>query len=104
MGDAIKTPFDVFVFFLVFVGIPALIFGGPIAVLGFLSVRRSIQLNKKRRNAAVNSLLNPSESEVNSFSMSPGLPWLIAVILFVIVGAIVFLVFGASISQVLMLN
>ena len=90
MGDAIQTPFDVFVFFLVFVGIPALIFGGPIAVLGFLSARRTIQLSRKHRNETVYS---PQQPEANLPSISP---WLVAVILLVIVGTIVFLVFGAS--------
>ena len=94
MGDAITTPFDVFVFFLVFVGIPALIFGGPIVVLGFLSVRRTIQLNRQRRN----------HSDPNSLTASPRLPWLVALFLFSVVGAIAFLVFGASISRALMLN
>jgi hypothetical protein len=100
MGDAIQTPFDVFVFFLVFVGIPTLIFGGPIAVLGFRSARRTIQLNRKRRKQAANS---PQQPEASLLSVS-GLPWLVALILVVTVGAIVFLVFGASIHQMLMLN
>jgi len=102
MGDAITTPFDAFVFVLVFVGIPTLIFGGPIAVLGFLSVRRTIQLNRKRKSETGNSLLTSSKSEAHSLTASPGLPWLVALILLLIVGAIVFLVFGASISRVLM--
>jgi len=101
MGDAITTPFDVFLFVLVFVGIPALIFGGPIAVLGLLSVRRTILLKRNYRNETFHS---PQGLEANALSMSSGFPWLVALILLVTVGAIVFLVFGASISQLLMLD
>jgi uncharacterized BrkB/YihY/UPF0761 family membrane protein len=100
MGDAIQTPFDVFVFFLVFVGIPALMFGGPIAVLGFLSARRTIPLSRKRINETFDS---PQQPEVISLSISR-LPWLVALTLLVFVGAIVFLVFGASVHQLLMLD
>ena len=32
MGDAITTPFDTFVFFLIFGGIPALIVLGPLVI------------------------------------------------------------------------
>jgi hypothetical protein len=101
MGDAINTPFDVFVFVLIFVGIPTLIFGAPIALLGFLSARRTIQLNRKCRIETDNSLRT---TEANSVGTLPVSPWLVALFLLMIVGAIVFLVFGASISQMLMLD
>jgi hypothetical protein len=104
MGDAIQTPFDVFMFFLVFVGIPTLIFGGPIAVLGFLSARRSMRLNRKRRNESTDLLQAAPDSQEHLVSTLPGSPWLVALFLLVIVAAIVFLVFGASVSQMLMLD
>lgn len=88
MGDGVITPFDEFLFFLVFVGTPALIFGGPIVVLVFLSARRTAQLNRHHGNDS---------------DTSPRSPWLIALFVSGIVGAISFLVFGASISRLLML-
>jgi hypothetical protein len=104
MGDAITTPFDVFVFVLIFVGIPTLIFGMPIAVLGFLSVRRKIQLNAKRNNETLDSRLTPASSNTNSKVSSSGLPWLVALILLIAVAAIVYLISGAPLSRIFLMS
>ena len=89
MGDAITTPFDAFLFILVFVGVPAVIFGGPIVVLAFLSARRTAQLNRQHGNDS---------------DTSPRSPWLIALFVSGVVGVFAFLAFGASISRLLMVN
>ena len=51
MGDAITTPFDVFLFIVIFYGTPFLLFGMPVILLIFLSVRRTRRLHRRRREA-----------------------------------------------------
>ena len=77
MGDGITTPFDVFVFVLIFAGIPLLLFGFPIAVLIFLSVRRH------RILAGKGKAHQPSQTRL--------VPWLCAFLALVGIGVIVFL-------------
>ena len=96
MGDGVNTPFDVFVFFLIFVGIPTLIFGLPIVVLGFLSTRRAVQLKRKRQNEA--SEHTHQASETKAADISERWPWLLALLLLVVTTAIAYLIFAAPIS------
>jgi hypothetical protein len=63
MGDGIHTPFSEFVFLLVLVGIPFLIFGMPIVVLVLRSARRTMLLNRKRKNESLDAQLAHRSSE-----------------------------------------
>ena len=99
MGDGITTPFDVIIFFLIFVGIPTLIFGLPIVVLGFLFARRTVQLNRKRQNEI--SERTDQGSNTKAADISERWPWCVALLLLVVTMAIAYLIFAAPISKLL---
>ena len=61
MGDAINTPFDVFLFVVVFVGVPMLLFSLPIIVLVLLSERRYRSLKRRQKNESLDSSTSASE-------------------------------------------
>ncbi len=61
MGDAVNTPFDLFVFILIFGGIPFLIVALPIVVLVLISVGRSVLLNRRRTNESLDTTTHASK-------------------------------------------
>lgn len=99
MGDGITTAFDVFAFFLIFVGIPTFIFGMPIVVLGFLSARRRVLLNRKHANELSEYMHQDSITE--AADIPKGWPWLVALLLLAATMAIAYLTFATPVSNLI---
>lgn len=79
IGDGITTTFDLLVFLLAFVGVPALIFGTPIAALVFLSARRRARLG-------------PNSAEYSATVR----PWLLGLLVLIVAGILAFLLFAVG--------
>ena len=81
MGDGINSGFDVICFFLIFVGIPTLIFGLPIVALVILSFRTKRLV---------------TENDGASSARSRILAWLCALLALFGVGVLMFLITGVG--------